>query len=335
MKQIISTSTIAAALMLGSISLYAGSTPANTVHTQMTKQAVSKEASLQQQSLKVASKEIMSGLNNTLFAVDAIQKKDTKAAEDALNKATKAFDEALKKDPKLKLVPIDTRIGLYAIEATPKEIQESIDQADKLLKAHKVQQAKAILQPLTDEMDIDTVYIPMDLYPKATQKALKALKKGDTKTALISLIEGMHLLVNSRVVMPVGVLTAEEMVAAASKLEKTKKKEALALLDAAQQDLQNDRLLGYIGKHSKEYASLEKQIKALKKEIGGKNNTAGLYKHLKEDFGSLLHKMRLEKHQIKSSDSVWQGTAKPHAKAAAEETQDKLRFEQKAETDSF
>jgi len=335
MKQIISTSTIAAVLVLGSMSLYAGTKPANTIHTQMTKQAVSKEAALQQQRLKVVSKEIMSGLNNTLFALDAIQKKDTKAAEDALNKATKAFEEALKKDPKLKLVPIDTRIGLYAVDATPEEIQKVIDQAEKLLKEHKVQQAKSILQSLTDEMDIDTVYLPMELYPKATQKALEALKKGDTKTALMTLVEGMHLLVNTRVVMPVGVLTAEEMVTAASKLEKKKKKDALALLDAAQQELQNDHLLGYIGKHSKEYVSLEKQIKALKKEIGGKNNTSGLYKKLKGDFDSLLHKMRLEKHQIKSNESVWQGTAKPHAKAAAEETQDKIRFEEKEETDSF
>ncbi len=329
MKQIISISTIAAALMLGSLTLQANTA---SLHT---KQALSHEAALQQKGFKTASKEIMTALNSTLFAVDAIQKNDTKAAEDALTKATKLFDKALQKDPKLKLVPIDNRIGLYAIEATPKEIEKAINEADKLLKEHKVQEAKTILQPLSDEMDIDTVYIPMDLYPAATKKALKALKKGDKKTALMTLIEGMHMLVSSRVVMPVGVLTAQDLVTAASKVEKKKKKEAIALLDAAQEELQKDRLLGYIGKHSKEYTSLEKQITALKKEIGGKNQTEGLYKKIKEDFGSLLHKMRSEKKNIGKNDSVWQGTAKPHASATTEETTDKLHFEQKEKTDAF
>jgi hypothetical protein len=45
--------------------------------------------------------------------------------------------------------------------------------------------------------------------------------------------------------------------------------------------------------------------------------------------------MRSEKKNIGKNDSVWQGTAKPHASATTEETTDKLHFEQKEETDSF
>ncbi len=335
MKNIISISTIAAALMFGSLALQANSTSQHATHTKLTQQVVAKEAALQQKTFKTASKDIISGLNNSLFATDAIQKKDTKAAEDALTKATKLFDKALKVDPNLKLVPINNRIGLYAIDATPKEIQKAIDMSIKLLKDHKVQESKAILQPLTDEMDIDTIYIPMDLYPTATKKALEALKKGDKKVALMTLIDGMHTFVNSRVVIPIGLLTAQDLVTAASKVEKKNKKETTALLDAAQQELQKDHLLGYIGKHSKEYTSLEKQITALKVEIKGKNDTEKLYQKVKNDFGALLRKMRLEKRKIAKNDSVWNSTTKPHAQASSEETKDKLHFEQKAQTDSF
>ncbi len=319
MKRILSISTIAAALMFGALSLQA-KTDQLQLHTkndrnvQASKHAVAKEVDFQKKAFKTASKDIMTGLQNTMQAIDALQKDKTDAAKAALKKATQAFDAALKADPSLKLVPVENAIDLAAIEAPTEEIQKMIDASVKLLKSHKVQDAKALLQPLTDEIDIDTVFIPMDLYPVATKMALEALDKGDKKGALLALTQGLSTMVHTRVVIPLGLLTAQDLVITASKLDKSKKKEATALLDAARKELAKARLLGYVSKHDKEYRALEAQIKNIQKEIKGKNAVEKLYEKLKKDFASLLGKTR--------SESVTVGT--PAQKAAEEKV---LKFE--------
>jgi len=297
MKKFISVSTIAAALMLGSLSLYAKSDNLhlhiNKAHVKNASQsAVGKEIAYQKSAVKMASKEIMNGLQKTIAAIDALGKKKTDDAKKALEEATKSFETALKVEPALKLVPVESDIQLYTIDVPLKTIDKAVNIAISLLKDHEVQIATSILAPLKDEIDIDTVYIPMDLYPVATKTALKALKKGDQKAALAALVTAMNTMVHTRVVMPLGLLAAQDLVIAASKLDKSKKKEVLALLDAASEELAKARELGYIKKHSIEFASLEKQIKALKKEVKGKNIVAKLYEKLKKDFEALVHKTR-------------------------------------------
>lgn len=297
MKKFISVSTIAAALVLGSLSLQAksGDLQLHVNQSQVksaSQSAVNKEIAFQKAAIKLASKEIMKGLQKTIQAIDALGKEKTKDAQAALEEATKSFESALKVEPALKLVPVETNIQLYSIDVPLKTIDKAVNIAISLLKDHEVQTATAILEPLKDEIDIDTMYIPMDLYPVATQTALKALKKGDKKAALAALVTAMDTMVHTRVVMPLGLLTAQDLVTAASRLDKSKKKEVLALLDAASEELAKARELGYVKKHSAEYASLERQIKALKKEVKGKNIVAKLYEKLKKDFESLVHKTR-------------------------------------------
>ena len=305
MKKFISISTIAAALMLGSISLYAKSDnlQLHINQTQVKKasqSAVNKEIAYQKSTVKLASKDIMKGLNETVLAIDALGRKKTDEAKKALQEATKAFDSALKVDPTLKLVPVENAVQLYSVDVPVKTIDKAVGVAINLLKDHKVQTANSILEPLKDEIDIETIYVPMDLYPVATKTALTALKKGDTKAATSALIAGMSTMVHTRIVMPLGLLGAQDLITAASQLDKSKKKEVIALLDAAQEELVKARKLGYISKHTKEYKSLEKQIKELKKEAKGKNVVAKLYEKLKKDFESLIHKTRNDSTNIGS-----------------------------------
>ncbi len=299
------------------------------------KHCVRKEIKKQASRYKQAPKEIIQGLNLTLAAIDAIQKKNNDKAIKDLQQADALFQKALKADPNLDVVPVDQEIVVKQFTGTINDIKADIVTARKLLKNYDTQLARDILLPLEDEIDITTHYVPMKLYPKVTKKALDLLKAGKTDAALNELAAGLGVLVADEVIVPIPLLTAQELVDAASKLDKTKKKEALAHLKAAKVELHKALLLGYTSKHSKEYEDLYDQITKIEKEIKGSGHTAKLFEHLKKGFESLLHKTRSEKVNLNDPDSVWKGTAKAHAAAAKEETNDKLRFEEKMEADDF
>ena len=256
------------------------------------KRAVNSEIKYQQGKMQKAPKEITDGIKNTTIALYALYHNDTKKAQEALEKATKSFDAALKENPKLKLVPIAEDIKVASVQAPIDELKEIINTSKKMLDKDRVQDVKALIAPLTDEMDIDVVSIPMELYPLATKTALEELKQGNKKAAFVTLVEGVNTMVNTRVTIALGLITAQDYVTEASKLDKNKKDEAIKLLNVAKYELEKARLLGYVTKHDKEYQSLQDQIEAIKKEIKGKNEVEKLYSKIKKDFTSLVEKTR-------------------------------------------
>ena len=167
-------------------------------------------------------------------------------------------------------------------------------------------------------MDITVEYIPMDIFPVATKEAQKALEKGDSAKALALLTTGLGTFVVDTVVIPIPLLEAQELVATASQINKSKKKEALAYLKAAREALEKAILLGYTRKYAAEYRALIKEIEAIEKEIKGKNAVEKLYEHLKESFRKLLGKTRGDVTRNKAEAAVKAHERKEMQKALKE-----------------
>ncbi len=296
----------------------------------MIQHSVSKEAAHHKQNFKQAPKEVISGLDQTIFAIDAIKRNEIEAAKDALDKATKSFDAALKADPKLQLVPVANEITINAFGGDVALIKKTIKTAISLLKDRDTQAARAILLPLQDEMVVTTEFIPMDLYPVATKKAAMALKKGKNDEAVNILITALHMMVSDTIVVPLPLLMAQDLVTAASKLDKSKKKEATAFLKMAQDELEKAVLLGYTKKHAFSYKAIEKEIKAIKKEIKGKNAVEKLYDHIKESFKKLLGETRKDVTRNNAEERVNAFEQKEQKKALHEKT----LFKQEATQDT-
>jgi hypothetical protein len=275
------------------------------------------------------------GLTETLGAIKAIEEGKTELAIDHLKNADTLFTKALKANPDLKLVPIEQDIMVYEFVGTPNDIKADIHTAVKLLKHYRTQTARALLMPMKDEIDITVSYLPMDLYPAATKKALQLLEKGKKQAALRTLLEATGTIVAEEVVVPIPLLTAQALVETASKTKPSDKNAILAHLKGAKEELHKALLLGYTSKHAKAYQSLYDQIKKIEKEVGAGHETGALFEHIKKDFEKLLDKTRSEKRNLHDPDSVWNGTAKAHANAAKEETDDQLRFEEEMEADDF
>ena len=278
------------------------------------KASVNKEIDTQNKKLKPGSQEVLDGMNKTFAAIKALQKDDLEGAKKELADASKAFDTALKANPELKLVPIASEIKVKELASTPEEIEAATALAKEALEKHQLQRARMILAPMEDDIITVTQYIPMNLYPVATKKAQEFVEKGDKEAALKTLVEGLSTIVSVGVLMPIPLLEAQLLIENASKLDKAKKEEAKALLEAAKSELKKAMLLGYTDKHSEEYKALNEQIDAIEKEMEGENIVEKLYEKLKKSFSSLVDETR--KDEVKSSNA-----AKKESKASEEKSE--------------
>ncbi len=359
MKKRSTISSMAIALILGASAVQGASvTPHKIDHRQVVgdmpvhdyygfsdtpvKQSVAKALNQHSKMMKAAPKEVLTGFDKTIEAIKALQKNDIKGAKKLLAAATVSFDKALKANPKLDRVPIADDITVTEIASTPEQIKKAIDLAKEALDAHRIDEARGLLLPLRDEMVIATQYIPMDLYPSATRLASNMLGNGHKKEALQTLNTALGTLGVDEVVIPMPLVRAQAYVAEASKLDKSKKKEAMRLLDAASSELQKALLLGYTDKHAGAYKDLNKQIDAIRDEIGGKNEVEKLYEHIKGSFKALFHKT--EKDGLKDAVSKEEARALKNpagvkdaaaARAEVEEAHDKQMFEAKEKIQAF
>ncbi len=286
MKKNVLLSVLTCGLLFGAIGLQAHSTK---------KELVNQVVQQQIKDRKQAPKEIVSGMKSTYEALQAMQRGKKEAAQKTLETATKSFDAALKADPTLDLVPVDERFQAYAFLGNSNAIAARLKLAQQLLKAHDTQVAQAVLAPLKDELDISVISIPMKVYPLATKKALDALKKGDEKAAFEAIAEAMNSLVIAEAVIPTPLLAAQDLVTDASKLDKSKKEEALKLLAAAKEELKRAELLGYVSRNEADYKLLNDDIEKIQKEIKGKNIVEKLYETLKKDFKSIVSHTKVSK----------------------------------------
>lgn len=262
--------------------------------TDIMHKVVNLEAQKFQKDMKKAPKEIMDGFQKSIMALRLLQQNKAEPAKKLLQEATTSFDTALKADPKLGMVPIANNITVNDFTGNAKLIKHIINSAIELLKDNDTQAARDILLPLQDEMTLSTNYIPMSTYPHATKEALKELNKGDTKAAFTTLATALNTIVAKVAVVPIPLLTAQDLVMSASKVAKTDKKEAQKLLAQAQDELQKAVLLGYTKKHAAAYKDLSKQISAIQKEIKGKNIVVKMFDHIKESFDNLISKYESE-----------------------------------------
>jgi len=288
-----------------------------------------------------APKEVLEALTDTVRAVQAIQHKDAKSAQKYLEQADKLFAGVLKAHPELKFIPVEESIFVNDVIITPQDAKKVVDTAKDLLSNYRTQTARQLLIPFSDEMDILTSYLPMELYPVATRKALDLVKKEKLEEAVAVLAEAFNTIVTVKTVVPIPLLAAQDFVMQASKLDKSKKEEVMKLLEAAKAELQKAYYFGYTSKNSAAYKDLYDQIKGIEKEIEGKNVVEKLYTQLKESFNKVIGKIYSD-----MRDSVANEEAKalknpratfgsPAAKAQIEELQSKEEFEAKEERVGF
>ncbi|WP_457607903.1 YfdX family protein [Nitratifractor sp.] len=280
MKKLLLSSIVAAALIggLNAAEAKAGN-DAKSVKTQAIAHAKAKAQS-DKQALKVAEEavEAVQLTHAVLLDLDAGKK------DDAMKKLKKAIGdvEVLLSHPNAPLmIPIDASVQVKSFAGSAYDVENAVISSIALLENGRVQDARLIVQNLVDEVDFITINLPLASYPAALKQAAKYLQENKVDAAKAVLATALGTFVEIDVVTPIGILQAQELIAAAEKAAKAKKKKlALAYLDAAKAALKKSQALGYTSTSDTTYKMLQEAINKVEDEVKGENKAEKLFKEL-------------------------------------------------------
>lgn len=283
----------------------------NLAGNQATTEAIRQETSRQNELLRQINQDVADGIKHVANAVELLDRNQDKEAIEALQAATGKFDIALAANPDLALIPVDAHVTVFDLAASADVIRNKIKAVKSLIDDGKIQQARIQLAGLRDELLINTVYLPMATYPDSVKLATRYLVDNKRNEAIAVLSVALTSTVSETAVIPLGLIRAQSLIQQASELA-DEKEAAMDFIQAAAQQLEIARLLGYTDDESALYQSLEQQIANLKQEINGKNAVTRLYQKLAESFSELISRegRPLENRQEKQlSDSKNQGNS--------------------------
>jgi len=292
MKNIL-LSTLLSSLLLSS-GLYAKSNIKSV--TDVSHSAVTKGTQNALANQKKLIKEAVKSLEYTNNALIALSKNDTKSAQSDIEKALGKLEVILSAKNAPKLLPIDSSVTMVEFVGTKKDVENTLKSVQDLLKHHKVQVARALLNTLQSEIDVTVVSLPLVTYPDALKLAAKYLHDNKVAKAKSVLEVALSTFDKTTTVVPLPLLKATDLINVSASLSKNgKKEEALKYLKAAEDQLDVAEALGYVSHSSTTYKAMHTAIQHVRKEIKGKNKAEKLFDKLKNELKDFKNKIFSEK----------------------------------------
>ena len=267
-------------ISLAAAALLAGTSLSAATSEQVGAQAVKKAEKRAHDDQQTVVKEAVEAVALTQKVLADLDKKNIEAAKADLEKAIGKLEVVLAHKNAPALLPIDSAITATEYVGDLKSIRQTLDAVKKLLVVDKVQEARRLLDTLQSEIDIVTVNLPLISYPQALKLAAKYLNEGKAKEAQDVLSMALGTLVQNEIVIPLPLLKAQALIEAASKINKSDKKQALEHLEAARMELKIAEALGYTSSSDTSYKMLDEAIEKVEKEIKGPNKAEKLFEEL-------------------------------------------------------
>jgi len=249
--------------------------------------AVSKSAIVKGKKVANAKKDDLKIVKEAVESIKLVGDVLVQLNQNKKDEAIKTLEKAIGKievvlsNPKAPaLLPIDSRVIVQEFAGSAYDVQTAVITAEALLNKKRVQDARAIITHLVDEIDFTTINLPLATYPVALKEAAKYLHDNKIEQAKAVLAHTLSTFVNVTTVTPIGILEAQSLIAAASKIAKTDKELALSHLAAAKEALKKSEALGYTSRSDTTYKMLNDAISKIEKEIKGKNKAEKLFEDL-------------------------------------------------------
>lgn len=249
--------------------------------------------------------EAMSALNETQNALKALDDRKNQDAIAALERATGKLEIILAREPKLALAP--TNVGAVTIDviADTDKVKEVRKEAERMLDDGQVQAARHLLEGLASETVISVTNLPLATYPDAIKQAAKLIHEDKPEDAKRVLQTALNTLVVTNTIIPLPVVTAEEMLKEAETLAEKADRKAEentrldTLLADARKELEFAQALGYGTKQ--DFKNLYEQLDEIKGKTAGGKYGKGFFTKIKEHL----------KETVKSSQQEKPGQAAP------------------------
>ncbi len=289
MNKTVLSAIVASSLLLGNV--YGAQSKTKSVQ-EINTIAVEKGQKDAVASQKKLIQEAIASLDFTQEALENLSKNDVKKAKENIEKALGKLEVILSAEDAPKLLPIESAVAVHEYIGTNDDINKAVDEVKVLLKKGKVQAARLLLNTLQSEIDVTVVSLPLVSYPDALKLAAKYLHDGKTNKAQGILQIALSTFDTTVDVIPLPLLKASDLIIASSDLSAQGEKEkALRYLKSARDELKIAETLGYVSRSDNSYEVLYDTIKAVKKEIEGKNRAEKLFDSLKAKLKDFKEKI--------------------------------------------
>jgi len=262
MKNILLSSLVASLLVTGCIANEVA--PKNAAVKQINTTSIknAKKDATQNQ-VKVV-QEAVDSLKYAHDALAELNKDNKEKASSYLEKALGKLEVTLAAKNVPELLPVESSITVNELIASTDTVKNIVKHAQDLLDDYKVQEAKAILKPLKSEIDITVVSLPLATYPDALKETAKLIHNNKVDEAEVVLATALNTLVVTETIVPIPLLEATDLIAAAADVAEKDPKQAKLYLEAAQEALKLSKHLGYVSSSDVTYKALDDAISSLK-----------------------------------------------------------------------
>ena len=188
------------------------------------------------------------------------------------------------------LIPVASEVEV--IDTAPHDqtqIKNLVSAAMLAVDSKNLSAGGLLLYGLISEIRVSITNLPLASYPQALADAANDLDHGNTTGASDTLLTALNTLVVVQQAIPLPIILARTAVAQAEQKSKTDKATAKILLEAARNELNRGKELGYnLG--SPEYACLDNEIASFEKQVKAGSDTTSLFARLRAEFTDFLHR---------------------------------------------
>lgn len=231
-------------------------------------------------------KDAKAAIEQTHKALDALDQGKKDEALTALEQVTGKLDLIVARDPKLALAPVGVSTVIMDVYASPETAKKAVAQARAWLDSGNVQQARALLDSLASEADLEVTNIPLATYPDAIKAIAPLIDAGKIDEAKTQLTTALNTLVIETYVTPLPAVRAKAILDDAEKLaEKSGRsqddnKKLHDQIEAARQQLKLGQVLGYGSKEA--YKPLYDELDNIEKKTQGGRSGEGFFDQIQE-----------------------------------------------------
>ena len=258
---------------------------------QVSSGAVEKEKKKAEHIKKELNQKAIQAVAETYKVLDLLEKNKSKEALDLLKKVIGELEVILAANKDVSLIPINTYTVVIDTTLSPEEIAKKIKDVKKMLDDGDVQGARLLLDTLQSEIDIIIENLPLATYPDAMKLASKYIIENKINEAKSVLSIALNSMVVKKIVVPIPLVRAADLIEEASKTAKTNKDQALKYLNEAKKQLTLAKILGYGKDDPATYKELQAKIDAIKTEIKGKNKPAQMFEELMKKLKEFKNKL--------------------------------------------
>jgi hypothetical protein len=240
-----------------------------------------------------------SAIQETLAALKTLDEGKTSQAMAALERATGKLDLILARDPKLELAPAGVSVTTYDVQGGLDAVKQVRKEAEDLIEAGRLQEARRLLKNLASETVISVSNIPLATYPDAIKRAVKLIdeKKPDDAKRVLQAALNTQVVVDT--VIPLPVVKAEEFLKTAEDLAQKKDRtkddndRLKTSFDSAHDQLQFAQALGYGTK--KDFDKMYQQLAEIRDKAADNQSGTGWFAKIKSSISDLLKSSQSKK----------------------------------------